>query len=117
MIEQCRRILGMLALAVEAADDCFANHRLFRGIAGLYHPFRQSRQFVSRQASFGVQLVSKTDHAQLFLRIEPLDFLDDFARGHVESVSQTKVTINLTLVCVSWPFDSAADTAAATITL
>jgi hypothetical protein len=44
-------------------------------------------------------LVSKTDHAQLFLRIEPLDFLDDFARGHVESVSQIKVTINLTLVC------------------
>jgi len=98
----------MLALAVETAGDCFANHRLFRGIAGLDHLFSQARQFFSRQPTFGVQLISKTDHAQLFLRIEALDFLDDFARGHVESVSQTKVTINLALVCMSWPFDSAA---------
>jgi hypothetical protein len=41
-------------------------------------------------------LISKTDNAQLFFRIKPLDFFNDFARGHVESVSQTKATINPT---------------------
>jgi hypothetical protein len=32
---------------------------------------------------FGIQLVSETNHGQLFFGIESLDFFDDLTRGHI----------------------------------
>src|SRR5207248_1306678 len=78
----CRRILGILSVAVEAADDGFANDGLFRRISGCNHAFCQARQFFSCQAPFRIELVSKADNPHLFLWIESLYFLDDFTRGH-----------------------------------
>jgi hypothetical protein len=78
----CRRILGMLSLTVEAADDLLANSRLFRGITSFHHALCQPRQLVSGQLSLGVQLICKPDHAQLLFGIEPFNFFDDLSRGH-----------------------------------
>jgi hypothetical protein len=86
--------LRLPASGIEAADDFFADDRLFRGISGLYHSFRHAREFFSRQPTFVIQLISEANHAQLFLRIEPLDFLDDLARGHSKSLSRMDKTIN-----------------------
>jgi hypothetical protein len=36
--------------------------------------------------SFGVELIGKLDHTQLFFRIELLDFLDDLAGGQIETL-------------------------------
>ena len=84
----CRRILGMLSLTVEAADNLFANSRLFRRISRRHHALCQSRQLVSGQLSLGVQLVRKTDHAQLLFGVEPFNFFDDLSRCHTRIVSR-----------------------------
>jgi hypothetical protein len=84
----CRRILGILSLTVEAADNLLANSHLFRRISRRHHALCQPRQLVSGQLSLGVQLICKADHAQLLLRIEPLDFFDDLSRRHTPIVSR-----------------------------
>jgi hypothetical protein len=81
-------------LPVEAADNFFANDRLFCDISGLYHAFRQTGEFFSGQLTFGIQLVSKPNHAQLFLRVEPFDFFNYLTRGHFKSLSRVDKTIN-----------------------
>jgi hypothetical protein len=72
----------MLSLAVEAADNFFADPRLFRGITRIDHAFRQRREFFASQSSFRVQLVRETNNADLFLGIEPFDLLNDLTHSH-----------------------------------
>jgi hypothetical protein len=71
----------MLSLTVEAADNLLANSCLLRRISGVHHALCQTGYLVSGQLSLRVQLISKPDHAQLLLRIKPLDFFDDLSRG------------------------------------
>ncbi len=78
----CRRILGIVVPTVESANDRFANFGCFHRIGSLDHSLCQLRQFVSGQMSLGVELIRKPNHAQLFFRIEPFDFLDDLIGGH-----------------------------------
>ena len=78
----------MLSLTVEAADDLLANSRLFRRISSVHHAFGQAGEFVPCQLSFGVQLISKPDHARLFFRTEPLNCFNDLSRSHAEILSR-----------------------------
>ena len=73
----------MLSLAVETADNLFANPRLFPGVSGIDHALRQRREFFAGQLSFRIQLVSETNDADLFFGIESLDFFDDLTRSHI----------------------------------
>jgi len=79
----------MLSLAVEAPDNLFADPRLFRGITGIDHAFRQRREFFAGQSSFRVQLVSETNDADLFFGIEPFDLLNDLTRSHIAKYGDT----------------------------
>ena len=73
----------MLSLAVETADNFFADPRLFRGVTRIDHAFRQRGEFFAGQPSFRIQLVSKTNDADLFFGIKSLDFFDDLTRSHM----------------------------------
>jgi hypothetical protein len=84
----CRRILGILPLTVEAADNLLANSRLFRGISRRHHALCQPRQLISGQLSLGVQLIRKPDHAQLLFGIEPFNFFDDLRRRHTKILTR-----------------------------
>ena len=72
----------MLPRTVETANDLLANSRLFRRINGVHHAFRQPGEFVSCELTLSVELIGKPNDAQLLLRIEPFNFLDDLSRGH-----------------------------------
>ena len=79
----------MLSLAVETADNLFADPRLFRGVTRIDHAFRQCREFFAGQPSFRIQLVSETNDADLFLGIESLNFFDDLTRSHIAKYGDT----------------------------
>ena len=79
----------MLSLAVETADNLFADPRLFCGVIRIDHAFRQHREFFAGQPSFRIQLVSETNDADLFFGIESLDFFDDLTRSHIAKYGVT----------------------------
>src|SRR5215472_7445244 len=85
----------MLSLTVEAADDLLANSRLFRRISGFHHAFGQAREFLSGQLSLGIQLIRKSDHAQLFFRTQAFDFFNDLSRGHTQNLSRPLPRFNV----------------------
>jgi hypothetical protein len=84
----------MSSLTVESADDLLANSRLLSGISSCHHAFRQTGQLISRQLTLSVELVRKSDHAQLLLRIEPFNFFNDLSRGHTEIVTRPSDSSN-----------------------
>src|SRR5205823_6984094 len=57
----CRRILGIVARAVEPSNDRFADSCRFDGIRGVDHALRQAGQFASGQMPLSVELISKAD--------------------------------------------------------
>ena len=76
-----------ISSTVESAHDHLTNSGCFHGIFRFDHSLRQTRQFVSSQVSFGVELIGKVDDTQLFFWIESLDFFDDLAGSHIETLS------------------------------
>lgn len=80
----CRRTLGILACAVESAHDNLAKPGRFGCVARADHLCCQAGQLAARQVSFSVELISETNHTQLFFRIEPLNLLDNLDGCHGE---------------------------------
>jgi hypothetical protein len=93
----CRRILGivLLLLAVEAANDAFPNYRCFSRIVGFSQARSETRQFFTGEFSFRVELIGKSNDAQLIFRIEALDLFDDLISSHDVMLPQTAPTFNL----------------------
>ena len=91
----CRRILGIILFrAVETADNSFANRCRFHSVIGFGHARGQLRQLLSAELALSVQLIGKTDHADLFFRIKALDLLDNLLGCHSSKISPFTSSIN-----------------------
>ena len=90
-------ILGTLLLlsAAEAANDAFPNYCCLSWIVGLSHARSEARQFLAGEFSFRVELIGKSNDAQLIFRIETLDLFDYLSSSHDLMLTQTAPTFNL----------------------
>lgn len=83
----CRRILGITLLpAVENANNGFANRCRFNSVIRFGHARRQLRQLLPAELPLSIELIGKTDHAELFFRIKAFDLLDNLLRCHAPMI-------------------------------
>src|SRR5437763_15626791 len=81
--------------AVETANDAFSNYRCLRRIVGLRHARSEIRQFFAGKFSFRIELIGKSNNAQLIFRIETLDLFVDLFSSHDLMLPHTAATFNL----------------------